>query len=78
MFKRIAVSALAAALAIAAAPAIARSSYGSQNYGYGPHVPTRSLTPFERSWNANNQGKRQARESADWMRRHHRQFPTPF
>jgi hypothetical protein len=78
MFKLIVSSALAATLAVAALPAFADSSYGTQNYGYGPHVPTRSLTPFERSWNVNNQGKRQARASADWMRRHHRQFPTPF
>ena len=77
MFKLVAISAFAAMLAVPALPASA-GSYGTQNYGYGPHVPTRSLTPFERSWNANNQSKRQARASADWMRRHHRPLPTPF
>jgi hypothetical protein len=77
MFKSVAISALAASLAVAPLPAFA-GSYGTLNYGYGPHVPTRSLTPFERSWNANNQSKRQARASADWMRHHHRSFPTPF
>ena len=67
-----------AALALSASAALADSSYGTQNYGYGPHVPTRSLTPFERSWNANNESKRQARAGAAWMRHHNQRFPTPW
>lgn len=77
MFRRVATSPFATMLALPALPASA-GSYGTQNYGYGPSVPTRSLTPFERSWNANNQSKRQARAGAEWMRRHHRLLPTPF
>lgn len=78
MLKIIALIGLGAALALPASDALAGSSYGTQNYGYGPHVPTRSLTPFERSWNANNQSKRQARAGAEWRRRHHEHFPHPW
>lgn len=80
MLKLVAIPAFAAALALPALPAYAvsgtSSAYGTN--GYGPRVPTRSLTPSERSWNANNASKRQARESAEWMRRHHRSLPTPW
>ena len=79
MLKTIALIGFAAALALPAAAASAYSgtSSGYGTYGYGPRVPTRSLTPFQRSWNANNESKVRARASADWMRRHHRHFPLP-
>ena len=44
------------------------SSYGS--VGSGPHIPTQSLTPFDRSWNHANQSKYQAYNSAKWLRKH--------
>ena len=51
MFKTIALIGLAAVLALPSASAFAvsgnSSSFGSQ--GYGPTVPTQSLTPFQRS-----------------------------
>jgi hypothetical protein len=79
MLKTIALIGFAAALALPPAAALAQSgsssSYGT--LGYGPRVPTRSLTPFDRSWNEYNQSKMEARASAEWMRRHHRQFPLP-
>ena len=79
MFKTIALIGFAAALALPPAAALAYSgtSSGYGTSGYGPQVPTRSLTPFQRSWNANNESKVRARASADWMRRHHRRFPLP-
>ena len=60
MLKFVAVPALAAVLALPALPAYAvsgtSSAYGTD--GSGPRVPTQSLTPFQRSWNANNASKR--------------------
>jgi hypothetical protein len=62
---------LVAALALPA-PAFAvsgnSSSYGSE--GYGPSVPTQSLTPFQRSWNHANESKERARAGAAWFRHH--------
>ena len=72
MLRTTALIGLVAALAFAAAPAFAvsgdSSSYGTE--GYGPAVPTQSLTPFERSWNHANESKERARAGAAWIRRH--------
>ena len=63
MLKTIALIGLAAALALPSVPAFAvsgnSSSYGTE--GYGPTVPTQSLTPFQRSWNHANESKERAR-----------------
>ena len=71
MRKYIAVIGLSAFLALpSAAFAVngSTSSYGA--YGPGPTVPTRSMSNFERHWNANNESKYHARQSAEWLRRH--------
>jgi hypothetical protein len=72
MLKTTALIGLVAALAVPAAPAFAvsgnSSSYGSE--GYGPSVPTQSLTPFQRSWNHANESKERARAGAAWIRQH--------
>ena len=52
------------------------SSYGTN--GYGPTVPTQSLSNFQRHWNNYNQSKRSAREDAEWLREHGKHFPLPF
>jgi hypothetical protein len=70
MFKTIALLGLAAALVIPSVPAFAvsgdSSSYGTE--GSGPTVPTRSLTPFQRSWNHANESKDRARAGAEYVR----------
>jgi hypothetical protein len=70
MFKTIALLGLAAALIIPSVPAFAvsgdSSSYGTE--GSGPTVPTRSLTPFQRSWNHANESKDRARAGAEYVR----------
>ncbi len=72
MFKASAFIGVAAAVALLAGPALAQqgtsSSYGS--VGAGPHIPTQSLTPFDRAWNHANQSKYQAYDSAEWLRQH--------
>jgi len=77
MIKPISVIGLAASLLIPSASAFAvsgnSSSYGTE--GYRPHVRTQSLTPFQRSWNHNNESKERARAGAAWVRRHH---ASPF
>jgi hypothetical protein len=72
MLKTIALIGLAAALAIPPSAAFAvsgtSSSYGSD--GYGPTIPTQSLTPFDRAWNHFNESKERARAGAAWVRHH--------
>ena len=72
MLKTIALLGLAAALTLPAASAFAvsgnSSAYGTE--GYGPTVPTQSLTPFQRSWNHANESKMRARAGAEWLRNH--------
>ena len=79
MSKSIASIGLATALALLSSAALAQqgtsSSWGS--YGWGPVIPTQSLTPKDRSWNFNNQAKYQAENSAEWLRQHGK-GPLPF
>jgi hypothetical protein len=64
--------ALAAAIFLMSTTAFAQqgnsSSWGS--VGWGPVIPTQSLTPKERQWNFDNQAKYEAQDSAEWLRRH--------
>jgi hypothetical protein len=73
MIKRIAMIGLVAAIALSSTSAFAvngsSSAYGTE--GYGPTVPTQSLTPFQRSWNHANESKQRARAGAEWIRHHH-------
>ena len=77
MIKPISVIGLAASLLIPSASAFAvsgnSSSYGTE--GYGPHVRTQSLTPFQRSYNHANESKERARAGAAWVRHH---YASPF
>jgi hypothetical protein len=79
MLKIVGLIGLVAALAILPAGAFAEqgtsSSYGS--VGWGPHIPTQALTPFDRQWNHDNQAKYQAEDSAEWLREHGKS-PFPF
>jgi hypothetical protein len=72
MIKTLALLGLAAAFALPSVPAFAvsgnSSSYGTE--GSGPTVPTRSLTPFQRSWNHANESKERARAGAEYVRQH--------
>jgi hypothetical protein len=62
----------AAAVALSCGSALAQqgnsSSWGS--VGWGPVIPTQSLTPRERQWNFDNQAKYEAEDSAEWLRAH--------
>ncbi len=64
--KTIALVGLAALVTLPPVAAFSQSSYGSE-----PCVPTQSLTPFGRAWNANNEGKNETRAGAAYMRRHY-------
>ena len=79
MLKTVSVIGLAATLLIPSASAFAvsgnSSSYGTE--GYGPHVRTQSLTPFQRSWNHSNESKERAYAGAEWLRQHGK-GPFPF
>jgi hypothetical protein len=72
MFKAASFATLAAAFALSSSAALAQqgnsSSWGS--VGWGPVIPTQSLTPKERQWNFDNQAKYEAQDSAEWLRAH--------
>jgi len=74
MAKVVAAVCVGAALALLPVAAFAEqgdsSSWGS--VGWGPVIPTQSLTPRDRQWNADNQAKYQAEASAEWLREHGR------
>ncbi len=74
MFKAASCIGLATALALLSAPALAQQGNSSAwgTVGWGPVIPTQSLTPREREWNNNNQALYQAENSADWLRQHGR------
>jgi hypothetical protein len=79
MLKTIALIALGAALALP--PAAARAEQGDSSswgtVGWGPVIPTQSLTPKDREWNFNNTPLYQAEDSAEWLRVHGKS-PFPF
>jgi hypothetical protein len=72
MLKAAAFMALAAGLALSSGTAFAEqgdsSSYGT--VGWGPVIPTQSLTPRDREWNHDNEAKYEAQASAEWLRVH--------
>jgi hypothetical protein len=72
MFKAVSFTGLVAGLALLSSVALAQqgnsSSWGS--VGWGPVIPTQSLTPRERQWNFDNQAKYEAQNSAEWLRQH--------
>ena len=71
MFKAASLG-FATGLALLSGAALAQqgtsSSWGS--VGWGPVIPTQSLTPKERQWNFDNQALYQAGNSAEWLRQH--------
>jgi len=79
MSKTIAMIGLGVALALPPAAALAEqgtsSSWGT--VGWGPVIPTQSLTPRDRAWNVNNTPLYQAGDSAEWLRQHGKS-PFPF
>ena len=72
MLKTLSAIGVAVGLALLSSAALAEqgnsSSYGT--VGWGPVIPTQSLTPFDRAWNHANQSKYQAYDSAEWLRQH--------
>jgi hypothetical protein len=77
MLKAVAILSFASAMLVSPISAFAvsgtSSSYGTD--GYGPKIPTRSLSTFDRHWNHANESRMRARESAEWLRQHGK---TPF
>ena len=72
MLKTIALIGLAAALVVPSVPAFAvsgnSSAFGTE--GYGPTVPTQSLTTFQRAYNHAHESKERACAGAEWLRQH--------
>jgi hypothetical protein len=79
MLKSIRFMSVAAVLALASGSAFAQqgdtSAWGT--VGWGPIIPTQSLTPKQRQWNADNQAKYEAENGAEWLRVHGKS-PFPF
>jgi hypothetical protein len=72
MFKLSAFVGLAAALAVLSGAALAEQGDSSAwgTVGWGPVIPTQSLTPKERDWNHDNEPLYHASDSAEWLRQH--------
>ena len=72
MTKTIAMIGLGAALSLLPAAALAEqgtsSSYGT--VGWGPVIPTISLTNRDRAWNHDNQAMYQSQDAAEYLRVH--------
>ena len=79
MFKTISAIGLATAVTLFSGAAFAEqgdsTSWGT--VGWGPVIPTQSLTPNERAWNHDNEPLYHAGASAEWLREHGR-GPFPF
>ena len=72
MFKVASFVSLAAGFALLSSAAFAEqgtsSSWGTG--GWGPVIPTQSLTPRNRQYNFDNQALYEAGNSAEWLRQH--------
>jgi hypothetical protein len=72
MIKGLIAMAAAASIACLATLAMAQqgtsSSYGT--VGWGPVVPTQSLTNKQRDWNHDNQARYQSEDAAEYLRVH--------
>jgi hypothetical protein len=79
MFRTFAGIGLAAALAGVSSAALAEQGDSTAwgTVGWGPVIPTQSLTPKERSWNHDNEPLYHAGAGAEWLRQHGR-GPFPF
>jgi hypothetical protein len=72
MLKATSFVALAAGFALLSGAALAEQGNSSAwgTVGWGPVIPTQSLTPKERDWNHDNTPLYQAGDSAEWLRKH--------
>ena len=72
MLRVFAVIGFSASLAFLNSAAFAQQGNSSAwgTVGWGPVIPTQSLTPKERQWNFDNQAKYEAEDSAEWLRQH--------
>ena len=72
MFKAASLIGFATGLALLSCAAFAKQGNSSAwgTVGWGPVIPTQSLTPKERQWNFDNQAKYEAEDSAEWLRQH--------
>ncbi len=72
MFKAASFVGVVAGIVLLSGAALAEqgdsSSWGS--VGWGPVIPTQSLSSFDRAYNEANQSKYQAYDSAEWLRQH--------
>ena len=70
MFKAAFFVSFAAGLTLLSSAALAEQGNSSAwgTVGWGPVIPTQSLTPKERQWNFDNQAKNEAQDSAEWLR----------
>ncbi len=80
MFKIFALIGLGAVLALTTGAGLAEqgtsSSWGT--VGWGPVIPTISLTPKDRSWNHGHQAQYQAEDGAEWLRLHRQARAYPW
>ena len=72
MFKALSAIGLVATLTLLTSAAFAEQGDSTAwgTVGWGPVIPTQSLTPKERAWNNDNEPLYHASDSAEWLRQH--------
>ena len=72
MLKATSFVALAAGFALLSGATLAEQGNSTAwgTVGWGPVIPTQSLTPQDRQWNYNSTAAYQAQDSAEWLRQH--------
>jgi hypothetical protein len=79
MFKLVALIGVGAAIGFMPGAVLAEqgtsSSWGT--VGWGPVIPTISLTNRDRAWNQAHQSRYQAEDTAEWVRLHGGGGPVP-
>ena len=72
MIKAASFIGLAVALAISSSAALAEQGNSTAwgTVGWGPVIPTQSLTPKQRAWNNDNLPLYHAGDSSEWLRQH--------
>ena len=72
MMKATSLVAFAAGFAVLSGAALAEQGNSTAwgTVGWGPVIPTQSLTPRERAWNNDNLPLYHAGDSSEWLRQH--------
>jgi hypothetical protein len=80
MPKILTLIALGAVLSLPPGAALAQQGTSSAywTWGWGPHIPTQALSPFDRWWNHDHESQYEAEDGAEWLREHSHAGQQPW